>query len=286
MSQITKILVVLLSLFSIFLCGAMVAFVVNTNNYKELYENQQQICKTLQAENATYGRQYDEQMKKTAELEAQLRQEIQALQDQNNQLAADLKNSQRTAQEYLAKSDAWKGVMTGFEQSVRNLQESLRLTQSQLDQARAQGIKDQKELNQITAALHEKIVQLQSLEAERRRLLEQKKDFETKVSGLASGTETLTANIVTPVLGQARSLSPVTYGSDITGVLVDVSQGMATLSVGSADGVQKGMIFHVSRGNQFLCDVVITNVDVNKSAGVLELVQQQPRIGDAASTKL
>jgi len=32
--------------------------------------------------------------------------------------------------------------------------------------------------------------------------------------------------------------------------------------------------------------VVITHVDVNQSAGVLELVQQMPRVGDTASTKL
>jgi len=264
----------------------MVAFVVNTSNYKDLYEKQQALCKTLQADNATYGRQYDEQRKKMEELESQLRQQIQVLRDQNNQLAADLKNSERIAQEYQAKADAWKGVMTGFEQSVRNLQESLRLTQGQLDQARAQGIKDQKELNQITADLYEKIVQLQSLEAERRRLLEQKKELETKVGALTTGTEPLTASVVTPVPGRVQSVSPVTYGTDISGVVLDVSQGMATLSVGSADGVQKGTIFHISRGHQFLCDVVITNVDVNKSAGVLELVQQQPRVGDTASTKL
>jgi Fe-S cluster assembly protein SufB len=69
--------------------------------------------------------------------------------------------------------------MTGFEQSVRNLQASLSQTQEQLDVARSQGVKDQKELNQITADLYEKIVQLQSLDAERRRLLEQKKELES-----------------------------------------------------------------------------------------------------------
>ena len=37
--------------------------------------------------------------------------------------------------------------MAGFEQSVRNLQASLDQTQQQLDTARSQGIKDQKELN-------------------------------------------------------------------------------------------------------------------------------------------
>lgn len=264
----------------------MVAFVVNTNNYKTLYESQKNTSQTLQAEAASYGRQYDEQLKKTAELEAQFRQQIQSQQDQNNQLAVDLRKSERLGQEYQARADSWKAVLTGFEQSVGNLQSSLQLTQQQLDEARAQGIKDQKELNQITADLYEKIVQLQSLEAERRRLLEQKQDLETKLSGLSTPTEPIRASVVTPTPGPARSAAPVTYGNDINGVLVEVSRGMATLSVGSADGVQQGMTFHVTRGDKFLCDVKITNVDVNKSAGVLDLVQQQPKVGDTASTLL
>lgn len=286
MSQITKILVVLLSLFSIFLCGAMVAFVVNTNNYKDLYESQKSLSKTIQAENALFGTQYDEQRKKMVELEAQLRQQIQGLQDQNNQLAADLRNAERLGQEYQARADSWKAVLAGFEQSVGNLQSSLQLTQQQLDNARAQGIKDQKELNQITADLYERIVQIQSLEAERRRLLEQKQDLETRLGGLTSASGPIQASVVTPTPGSARSVTPATYGSDINGVLVDVNRGMATLSVGSADGVKEGMTFHVTRGESFLCDVKITNVDVNKSAGVLELVQQQPKVGDTASTRI
>jgi len=78
--------------------------------------------------------------------------------------------------------------MAGFEQSVRNLQDSLKQTQIQLDDARAQSIKDQKELNQIAAALTEKIVQLQDLEAERRRLLEQKTALELANDVLALRT--------------------------------------------------------------------------------------------------
>lgn len=286
MSTLTKILVILLSLFSIFLCGAMVSFVVNTNNYKELYEDKDNLAQTLQAENASYARQFDEQVKKTAELEKRLEEQIQILQEQNTSLVADLRKSERLSQEYQARADSWKGVLTGFEQSIHKLQDSLRLTQDQLDTARAKGIKDQKELNQITAELYEKIVQLQALDADRRRLLEQKKDLEVQLSRLDEIGSPVTATVVTPILDQARPVAPVHYGMDVRGLIHEVRDGMVTLSIGSADGVKKDMILHVTRGDQFLCDVVVTNVDINKSAGVLELVQQQPRIGDTASTKL
>jgi hypothetical protein len=46
------------------------------------------------------------------------------------------------------------------------------------------------------------------------------------------------------------------------------------------------MKFHVTRGDAFICDILIVDVDVEKAVGVLELVQQQPKVGDNASTNL
>ncbi|HOK67227.1 MAG TPA: hypothetical protein PLV55_10480 [Anaerohalosphaeraceae bacterium] len=285
MSPLTKILVILLSLFAIFLCGAMVSFVVNTNNYKVLYEQQKNLYSAAQADVANLNRLYDELQKKMKLQEEQLQEKIAALQAQNTKLMADLQNAERQSQEYQARADSWKGVLTGFEQSIRSLQESLRLTQSQLDEARAQGIKDARELNQITSELYEKIVQLEALEADRRRLLEQKKELETKLTGTLPAASAPAA-VVTPVPGPARPAAPAAVGADIRGLVTEVRSNMVTLSVGSSDGVEKDMRFHVTRGDQFLCDVVITHVDINQSAGVLELVQQTPRVGDTASTKL
>ena len=114
---------------------------------------------------------------------------------------------------------------------------------------------------------------------------EQKKELETKLSGGLLDVPTSPA-VVTPVPGPARPAAAVVVGADIHGLVSEVSSNMVTLTVGSADGVEKNMRFHITRGDRFLCDVVITHVDVNQSAGVLELVQQMPRVGDTASTKL
>lgn len=250
-----------------------------------MYEDQKLLSTTLQADLTTKDEQYNIQVKKVDELKRQLDRELQSLQADKNQLASDLRKAERLTQKSQADADSWKGVMTGFEQSVRNLQASLSQTQAQLDLARTNGIKDQKELNQITSDLYEKIVQLQSLEAERRRLLEQKKELEKRVAtGGFSTTE-----VIPVTLQQNRTASPATIapaGTDIKGLVVEVQQNLITLSIGSADGVKENMVFHITRGDRFLCDVIITNVDINRCAGVLDLVQQAPQVGDTASTQL
>lgn len=274
----------MLSIFSILLCGMVVTFVGNSANYKSWYEEQKSMNIVLQGELATKNEQYDTLTKKCSELELKLQQDIQNLEAEKNQLAADLRKAERLAQQYQAQADSWKGVLTGFEQSVRNLQASLSQTQQQLDQARAQGIKDQKELNQITADLYEKIVQLQSMEAERRRLLEQKKELENQISSVGIGIREVTP--VTPIPKTAAAPASLPAAADIKGLVSEVQENLITLSVGSADGVKEKMVFHITRGDRFLCDVVITDVDINQSAGVLDLVQQRPQVGDTASTQL
>ena len=285
MSILTKILAVLLSVFSLLLAGMFVVFVGNADNYKKMYEDQKLLSTTLQADLTTKDEQYNIQVKKCATLEQQLQRELQSLEADKNQYASDLRKAERLAQKSQADADSWKGVMTGFEQSVRNLQASLSQTQAQLDLARSNGIKDQKELNQITADLYEKIVQLQSLEAERRRLLEQKKELESRVAAGGSSVK----EVIPVTLQQNRTASPATTapaGPDVKGLVVEVQQNLITLSVGSADGVKENMVFHITRAESFLCDVIITNVDINQCAGVLDLVQQAPQVGDTASTQL
>jgi len=282
LSTFTKILIVLLSLFSILLCGMVVSYVGSANNYKGMYDKLKTENQSLQSQSKQMQSLYSEQVKKTELLEEKLNLEIKSLQERNNELAANLQKTDRLSQEYQSRSESWKGVMTGFEQSVSAMLDSLKLTQDQLEKARSQNIKDQKDLNQITADLYEKIVELQRLEAERRRLLEQKTGLEKQLSQGSNGSAPAA---VTQVADMAKpAATPVS--ANIKGLITEIDQSLVTVSVGSADGVGKGMVLHVTRGSDFLCDIAITDVDINKSAGVLEMVQQQPKIGDVVSTKL
>ncbi len=262
----------------------MVAFVGSAKNYKALYSEQRDLALYAQAELAKKDQLFNDQMAKYKAQETEIAAKLLALEEERNKLAADLRSSQRLNVQYQAQADSWKGVMTGFEQSVRNLQASLQQTQQQLDAARAQGINDQKELNQITADLYAKIVQLQSMEAERRRLLEQKTELEKQLTG--AGVGAVSAQPVTPTA--QRDVLPASAASAavIRGLIKDMDETLVHLSIGSADGVRENMVFHITRGDQFLCDVVVTNVDINQSAGILQLVQQRPQVGDTASTQL
>ena len=44
------------------------------------------------------------------------------------------------------------------------------------------------------------------------------------------------------------------------------------------------MKFHVTRGDAFICDIIVLEVDAEEAVGFLELMQEQPQAGDSAST--
>lgn len=263
----------------------MVSYVGSANNYKDMYEKEHLALQTIQSENISLADRFKEQAAKTEELAAMKDREILSLQDRLNKAEADLQQAELLKQEYENRANSWKGVMTGFEQSVASMLESLKLTRDQLEIARSQNIQVQKELDQKTASLYEKLVELQRLEAERRRILEQKTDLEKQVTQIAGSPTTAPVSAVTQVPSQATPM-PATAATEIHGLVTELSGSLVTLSVGTADGVEKGMVFHITRGSEFLCDVVVTDVDINKCAGILEMVQQRPVVGDTAGTKL
>jgi hypothetical protein len=275
---------VLLSVFSLLLVGMVVTFVGNSNNYKASYEEQITLNAVMQGTVTEATRQYNELVKKSGELQKNLQDEILNLKAEKDLLASELRKSERLSMQYQNQANSMTSVLAGLDQSVKNLLASLTKTQKELDEARAEGIKSQKELNQMTSDLYEKIVQLQSIEAERRRLLEQKTELEKQAATVGTPREIVAP--VTPLPNQMASPAVAApAGTDIKGLIVEIEGNLVTLSVGSADGVAKNMVFHVTRGDRFVCDVIITNVDINRSAGTLDLVVQQPQVNDIASTQ-
>jgi uncharacterized protein YpmS len=287
LSTLTKILVVLLALFSFGLCGAVVIYVGNANNYKALWEEQIDTYQALLSDNESLNRQITEKIEEWKNDELTYKQEIQQLNDEKFQLESEKRKYERTSTEYQNRVNSWLGLLNSFEQTITNLETSLKVTQQQLDKARETGIKDQQQLNQITASLIEKIAQMQALERDRRLFLEEKKTLEDKLNQLF-GADAITEvpTTVTPEPGVAKAAQPIPAGAPLNGLITEVGESLVTISIGADDGVRKGMVFHVTRGGEFICDVVITDVDTNKAAGSLELKMQQPRIGDNVSTKL
>ena len=76
--------------------------------------------------------------------------------------------------------------------------------------------------------------------------------------------------------------TPVTVSSatPIRGRIIEVQGNIATISVGSSDGVQEGMTFVIYRGSDFVADIHITDVEPNLAAGRIQHARAKPKPDD------
>jgi len=290
LSTLTKILIVLLTLSSIFLCGIVVTYVANADNYRQKYNDIRTDKDSLSKKAKSLTKQVNEKIEQKKLLEDKLSSEIASLKVEIGKLQADLDNAEREKAVLLQKVNNWTSIVQDFRETNDNQGRLLEETLDQLKKVQAEQIKDHKELNETTAALVEKMAIIETLEARAKRLIEEKTELQNRLDRFLQplGKVAAVPVPITPEKAVARPAKPTAEDIALQGLVtaVDLKNSMASISIGTADGVKEGMKFHVIRGDEFICDILIIDIDAEEAVGILELVQKQPKVGDNVSTNL
>ncbi len=290
MSTLTKVLIVLLSVFSLFLCGVVVTYVANADNYKQMYDRQ--IRDVQVAKN------------RSQDAEDELTQVKQAAEDTKLAMDAQISEMKIARSDLQAQLDSVKRENAQLVQDVANMGAAVKLAnetqgkqlgQSQADQARVTALlADQtrlgKELAETNQTLLDKMSIVATLQGKNRQLVEANQDLETRLNQYLQqyGRMAATPRPVTPARGIAQPVAPMTQNIALNGRVtkVDIKNSLAEISIGAAAGVQQNMKFHVTRGDQFVCNIQILEVDTDRAVGILNLIQAEPRAGDMIATNL
>lgn len=290
MSTLTKVLIVLLTVFSIFLCGIVVTYVANADNQKKIAQDATRDLRA--ARTAREAAQND--LAAAKDQADQMRRDLEA---QMNQLAVTITDLQ-------AKLESVQRENTQMSQRVRDMgasvQQANELQASQMQQAQvaqqqvaaleAERTRLDKELAETDQTLMEKMAIVAQLEERVKQLIEANQELETRVNQYLrpSGLTTAAPVTVTQRTGIAVPAAPVARDISLNARIsaVDIKNALAELSIGSAAGVRPDMRFHVTRDQQFVCDVRILDVGPDQSVGILEKIQVAPRVGDVAATNL
>jgi chromosome segregation ATPase len=283
LSNLTKILIVLLTISAIFLCGIVVTYVANADNYRQKYDNQRKEVGAFEEKVDSLTNQLNEKVAQKDELEKTLNDKIASMKTQADELQAKLNTAEREKAELVERTNNFASVTKAFSDTSEKQTQTLNTTLDDVKQLKAEQIKQAKQLDETSAALMEKNAIIDSLNAEKRRLVEDKADLENRLDKILRAGGKVTAEG-----GRASAAQTGTEAIALKAKIaeVDMKNSLATISIGSADGVKEGMKFHVTRGDKFICDILITDVDTDKAVGVLELVSQPVKVGDNAVTNL
>ena len=292
MSTLTKILIVLMTISSIFLCGIVVTYVANAENYRKNYLDERREKDAAEQIKEQAVKDKNKTIEDAAERERKLKSDIGALETQLGQLNTKLTEAERQKAALIEEAGKWKAITRDFYDTNDKQRQLLEDTLANLKTIEAEQIDSDKELKETTATLIEKMAIITTLEKQSKQLLEEKTALQNELDKLLrqAGKAIVAPEPVTTVKEKAQ-VAPPTVDIGLEGLIatVDLENSLAEISIGAANGVKQNMIFHVTRDNKFICDIVILDVEPEKAIGTLELMdvtKEQPKAGDNVSTNL
>ncbi len=292
MSTLTKILIVLLTISSIFLCGIVVTYVANAENYRKKYLDERRLKDAAEQNKEQAVKDKNKTIEDAAEEERKLKSDISALKTQVGQLDKKLTEAEKQKAAWFNDADKWTAATGSFLDTNEKQRQLLKDTLAELKKIQLDQIQSDKELKETTAALIEKMAIIDDLDKQSKQLLEEKTDLQNRLNQLLqqAGKAVAAPEPVTPTKEKAQ-VAPPTVDISLNGLItaVDLGNSLAEISIGAANGVKQNMTFHVTRADKFICDIVILDVEPEKAIGTLELMdvtKEQPKAGDNASTNL
>jgi hypothetical protein len=291
LSTLTKILIVLLTLSSIFLCGIVVNYVATADNYRQKNEELSRRLQIAVEKQKGADQLLREKTNQYEQEEAKLKKEITSLKIKFDEVQGKLVDAEREKALLLQKVSNMVSSVETTSQTAEQQRQLFVDTFAELNKVQAELIKQKNILDETSTKLLEKMAIIETLDADKKRLLEEKTQLQRRLDQLLlpRGEVAALPTPVTPEKDLARwAAPPPAKEIGLKGLItaVDLKNSMASISVGAADGVKTGMKFYVTRGAEFLCELLIIDVDTKEAVGVLELVQQQPRVGDNVATNL
>lgn len=285
MSLLTKIFVVLIAIFSIAFTMTTVNFVATTNDWRSLatdYRAQTQVVETHMRNQAAA-----QAAEKTAWIDARkdLQSRIGELQTSEAQQLARIADLNQQLTELKSDKGSWETQANQAQIQLQFEQQSADAERKQRKELEKRNMELERRNLDLSERVNEQTAQILVLVQQQNQLEQQiniLRDEGRRVSrGIAPTTYDggASSSMVTDALGGVRPQAPPAT-TPIRGRITQVDGNLAEVSVGSADGVSEGLVLVISRGEEYVGDLKITDVEPNIAAGRIIQSRTAPRPND------
>jgi peptidoglycan hydrolase CwlO-like protein len=286
LSALTKIFVVLLVVFCIAFTMSTISFVARTNEWRALAEGYQQEAQVSD----TYLRNI---LAESAAQKALDRDAINAHIGRIKDIEADKQEALREIAGLKAELSQARAEISSLQGTARTLSGELKVGQAGWAEQRKQrellqerNLELEKRNLDLNERVNEQTAQVMVLQQELRRREQQVQILREENRNLAQAERRrATGEFEAYSPAEQEKVRPVTAvaESPIRGRITEVSGGLATISVGSADGVAEGMVFVIYRGLDYIGDLKISKVEPSQSAGKIVRSTGTVLAGDAVA---
>ncbi|MCC7291617.1 MAG: hypothetical protein IT449_06115 [Phycisphaerales bacterium] len=284
MSTLTKVFVVMLVVSSIAFTTVAVSISAQTTRWKAAYDAKEKEANvadvTIRNLHAGHAAQV-----------ATLRDTLNSQQARLAALEGDLESVRKEASAKEASLKQMQAERANLEAMNRGLLGQLQVSNSngesfrqQRDRMEAASLDLQTRNIHLTERVNDQTAQIAVLMEQRRQFEQQLEMLKRENSGLSRQANRLGAGATMEDpkgvgLPGVTAAAPVS-SSAVRGKVLGVEGNIVTLSVGSADGVERDMVFVIRRSGEYIGDVTINAVEPNQSAGRLTRQRLAPQASD------
>lgn len=289
MSTLTKILIVLLTISSIFLCGIVVTYVGSATNYKKQFEDRKKDIDSLKEDKKALTNDLNGLIEKREQDSAAQSSKIQSYVDEIDTLNSQLKSATSKISDYEQRWANYGAIFTDHVNTLEAYNQRVNAAENERDELQKQKIENEKSIKELELALLESDTKLDQLEIQKKQLEEENTQLQNQLDQRLqmAGMTTIKPVQVTTKTNDPATMTPPVRNINIEGRISEINQAdsLVSINIGSADGVTEGMIFHVVRGSQFICDIGIFEVDADQAAGFIDRAGEgQPKVNDIVKT--
>ncbi len=287
MSTLTKVLIILQTVFSILLCGIVATYVANASDYKKDYDAAVTQKKAAVSDKNSFREEWKDAQVDLEEAEKKALEMSPALEAKIAQLTDELT---RAKSQIDTLNERTTGLMAANETASATASQQSKLYETahaELKATESDKIQLSREYDETQGVLLEKLAVIASQDKKIRELQEEKSDIQSRLEQYLNqyGKTPAPATAATLVSSKVQLAQPV-KAIGLKGLIsdLDIPNQLAEISLGSTDGVKEKMIFMVTRDNQFICNIVVLDVNTERSVGLLDVVKGTPVVGDKVST--
>jgi hypothetical protein len=304
---LTKICIVVLVVLILLSIPVFLSMAVNVDNYRQFHEQEVARNKALAAENGLIKDELRVQKDQTAaaqDLANRYKADLDAERTERAKVLAALADNDRTIlaafQKVDARDDEFLVARKFFERRTQDFWDENKQLRTERTQLAAEKADLQDQLNQQKALYARQ-------QGENMTLKEQLQDRDQQIAELNQRIAELQNELITGGTGTGVAAAPTgvpgaattvigpdgrilvegeTAAARITGTVIAVKDDLASIDVGSAQGVKSGMKMLIYRGAQMIGYLQIEVVDAGESAGIVKDKQYEPQKGDQVAWPL
>ena len=276
MSPLTKLFVVMLVVLSLLTTAGMIVYVNKEDVQRTTLANTQAQLQAAQAAAQTARDELTSAQQNLQNVQAQLNAQSQAATNELNERQAEISKLNVELAQGQSRQATQQLDISRLTEALNATQASATALQEEVARLRTSNDKLVQQSSDLNGTVSDLTARLEVTERERRLLAEQltQASAETQRLGMIIKNANLSPQ-------QAAGIAQRS-GPPINGIIRDVrtiaERPYATISVGSADGVQRGMEFKVldRQSGNFLGTLIVDSVEPNEATGRL----QGPRVAE------